>query len=75
MKITNINEIGANIKVYHCGSQRLCHAIQTRLGQISIDTYVHKNGKIINVFVMTDELSHFLTEWSKNNPHKEVKNE
>lgn len=75
MKIINIDELKENIEVYHCGSQRLCHAIETQLGQIPINVYTHKNGKLINVFIMTNELSQFLTIWSRNNPNKEVKNE
>lgn len=70
MKIINIDEISKDIELYHCGSQRLCHAITTQLGQVSINTYTHKNGKIINVFVMTKELSDFLKKWSESNPNK-----
>lgn len=73
MLITNIEELEEkkNIKTYSCGSQRLSHEIRTKLGIIPINIYKHrKNGRIINVFVMTNELSEFLKVWSKNNPKK-----
>lgn len=73
MLITNIEELKKNkdIQIYNCGSQRLSHAIKTKLGMAPITIYKHKNtGKIINVFVMTNELSEFLKEWSKNKPEK-----
>lgn len=73
MLITNVEELKKKkkIKVYNCGSQRLSHSIRTKLGMVPINVYKHeKTGRIINVFVMTDELSKFLTEWTKNNPRK-----
>lgn len=71
MKINNIEE--TQVAVYSCGSQRLSHEIRTQLGMIPINVYKHKkSGKIINVYVMTNELSQFLRKWSENNPHKKV---
>lgn len=75
MLITNINELEQDNKVrtYSCGSQRLSHAIITKLGMVPIDVYQHnKTGRYINVFIMTDELSKFLIEWSNNNPKKKL---
>lgn len=68
-RITNINELG-DIKTYSCGSQRLSHNIKTKLGIYPINVYRNKNHKIINVFVLTTELSNYLKEWSNNNPNK-----
>ena len=70
MKITNTQELKDNgTKFYSCGSQRLSHNIQTKLGMVPVNVYKHrKTGKLINVFVMTDELSRFLEEWTKNRP-------
>lgn len=73
MLITNIEELEEKkkIKTYSCGSQRLSHSIRTKLGIVPINVYKHnKSGKIINVFVMTNELSEFLKDWSNNNPKK-----
>lgn len=68
-KITNINELD-NIKKYFCGSQRLSHNIRTKLGILPIDVYTNKNNKVINVYIMTPQLSQFLNDWTKNNPKK-----
>lgn len=73
MLITNIKELETKkrIKTYSCGSQRLSHAIRTELGMVPVNVYKHeKTGKIINVFVLTNELSAFLTKWTNNNPKK-----
>lgn len=73
MLITNIEELEKKKKVrtYSCGSQRQSHEIRAKLGMVPIKVYKHeKTGRIINVFVMTKELSDFLTEWTKNNPRK-----
>nr|DAT76356.1 MAG TPA: hypothetical protein [Caudoviricetes sp.] len=80
MLITNIEELEKKkkVKTYSCGSQRQSHEIRTKLGMVPIKVYQHsQTGKYINVFIMTDELSKFLTEWSNNNPRKkmEVSNE
>lgn len=80
MLITNIDKLEQEkkVKTYSCGSQRLSHSIITKLGMVPIKVYKHsQTGKYINVFIMTDELSKFLTEWSNNNPRKkmEVSNE
>lgn len=73
MLITNIEELEKKkkVKTYSCGSQRQSHEIRTKLGMVPVKVYKHeKTGRIINVFVMTNELSKFLTEWTKNNPRK-----
>lgn len=70
-RISNLNEIN-NLKTYCCGSQRLSHNIKTKLGIMPIDVYKNKNNKIINVFILTPDLSDYLIEWTKNNPKKEV---
>lgn len=69
MLVTNIAEL-TGIKFYKCFSQRLSHNIQTKLNILPIEVYTHKNGKIVNVYIMTKELSDFLVEWSNNKPTK-----
>ena len=71
-RITNHNEI-VGLKTFKCFSQRLSHAIQNKLGVCPIDIFKHSNGKIVNVFILTPELSAFLAEWTKNKPEKEAK--
>lgn len=71
MLISNIKELekDKSIHTYSCGSQKLSHEIRTRLNIVPVNVYKHKKtGKLVNVFIMTDELSRFLTEWSKNKP-------
>ena len=63
--ITNIEEI-ATAKTYKCFSQRLSHCIQTELGILPVNVYKHSNGKLVNVYIMTEELSKFLEDWTKN---------
>ena len=73
MLITNTNELmeKEDIKTYSCGSQRLSHEIITKLHICPINVYTHKTtGKLINVFIMSKELSEFLTNWTKNNPRR-----
>ena len=72
-KITNARHI-QGLKTFNCFSQRLSHAIQNKLGICPIDIFTHANGKIVNVYIITPELSEFLTEWTKNKPRKEVQN-
>lgn len=69
MLVTNISDL-TGIKLYKCFSQRLSHNIQSKLDIVPINVYTHKNGKIVNVYVITPELSAFLREWSENNPNK-----
>lgn len=66
--ISNISELEreGNVKTYSCGSQRLCHAIEFELGLRPVDIYKTKNGKIINVFILSKKLSDFLEQWTKN---------
>lgn len=41
------------------------------LGQMPVNKYKHKNGRVVNIFIVTPKLSEFLTKWSKNKPKKE----
>lgn len=68
-KIENITEVACC--TYRCFSQRLSHAIQMELGQMPVNKYKHKNGRVVNIFIVTPKLSEFLTKWSKNKPKKE----
>lgn len=73
MVITNIEELQNTeaIKTYSCGSQKLSHEIRTKLNMLPINIYKHRRtGKLVNVFILTEELSTFLTEWTNNNPKK-----
>lgn len=73
MLITNLKDLENENKIstYSCGSQKLSHAIRTQLNMVPIQVYKHRaNGKLVNVFIMTEELSRFLTEWTNNNPKK-----
>lgn len=73
MKITNIKELQKNqsLEIYNCGSQKLSHEIRTKLNLVPVDIYKHKKtGKLINVYIMTDELSKFLIDWTNNRPLK-----
>ena len=71
--ITNISQIAKtkSVKIFKCFSQRLSHEIQNRLGVCPVDVYTHENGKVVNVYIMTPELSALLTEWTANKPKKE----
>lgn len=74
MMITNVDTLDKDVKLYNCGSRRLSHNIQTKLNMLPVNVYKHrKTGKTISVYVMTDELSEFLTTWSKNKPLKNKK--
>ena len=73
MHITNLKELKEDNKIslYSCGSQKLSHAIRTQLNMVPIQVYKHRaNGKLVNVFIMTEELSLFLTKWTNNNPKR-----
>lgn len=73
MQINNIDELRdeGKLKTYSCGSQRLSHEIRTQLNVVPIQVYKHrKTKKLVNVFVLTQELSDFLTKWSANKPRR-----
>lgn len=77
MLISNIKQLEQDKKIntYSCGSQKLSHEIRTRLNLVPVSVYKHKKtGKLVNVFIMTEELSRFLTDWTNNKPknQKEV---
>lgn len=67
--ITNISEL-TTVKTYKCFSQRLSHCIQTELGVLPVNVYKHSNGKLVNVYILTPELSQFLTDWTQNKRRK-----
>lgn len=69
--ITNYKEL-KGVHFFKCFSQRLSHVIQNKLNVCPISIYTHPNGKIVNVFIMTPELSELLKEWTANKPKKEV---
>lgn len=62
--ITNISEI-KGVRIYKCYSQRLSHAIQTQLQVLPVNVYWERNGRIVNAYILTDELSLFLKKWSE----------
>lgn len=64
--IDNIESL--DVKLYKCFSQRLSHAIQTELGIQPVKVYQHKNGRLVNLYIMTPQLSQFLKAWTANNP-------
>lgn len=66
--ISNLEQLEKDgcVKTYSCGSQRLCHAIEFELGLRPINIYKNKSGKIINVFILSNKLSEFLEQWTKN---------
>lgn len=73
--ISNLDELERDGKVdtYCCGSQRLCHAIEFELGLRPVNIYKNKNGKIINVFILSQKLSDFLKEWTNNKQRRGAK--
>ena len=58
---------------YQCGSRKLCHWLMTSKQTFPVYSYVHTNGKTISVFVMNNELSEYLHEWSNAKNTKFVK--
>lgn len=65
MKIVNIEVSPA--KTYKCFSPNLYNKIVAN-DIFPINTYIHKNGKTVAVFILEDNLSKLLTEWTKNKP-------
>lgn len=53
---------------YQCGSRKLCHWLITHKQIFPITSYIHSNGKLISIFVMNEELSQCLTEWTSQKP-------
>ncbi len=74
MRVVNINKEKLKDKTlyYQCGSRKLCHWLITYKQIFPINSYVHTNGKLISVFVMNEELSECLKEWSIHKPVKEI---
>lgn len=74
MKIENIEEL-KNVKKYICGSPNLCKFIEQN-GITPIYFYQlskERNNRTMWVFVMTEELSKLLTQWTNNKPKNKVK--
>ena len=69
-QISNIEQLKAEFgfEVFPCGSQRLSHEIRTKLNLLPIKCYENSKGKVINVYIMTKQLSEFLVEWSAKKP-------
>jgi hypothetical protein len=73
-QITNIQDL--KISTYKCGSQRLSHAIKTKLNLMPVNIYEDPyTKKIINVFIMNPILSAFLIKWSEESPKNKAKKE
>ena len=73
MKIENINDLD-NVKKYICGSPNLCKFIEQN-GIKHVYSYQlskERNNRTMWVFIMTEELSKLLTQWSNNKPSNKV---
>lgn len=73
MVIDNIKDL-KNVKKYTCGSPNLNRFLEQH-GVKSVYSYQlgeDRNHKTMWVFIMTDELSKLLTEWSNNKPINKV---
>lgn len=74
MKIENINDLD-NVKKYICGSPNLCKFIEQN-GIEHVYSYQlskERNNRTMWVFIMTEELSKLLTQWTNNKPKNRVK--
>ena len=74
MKIENIND-SDNVKKYICGSPNLCKFIEQN-GIKHVYSYQlskERNNRTMWVFIMTEELSKLLTQWTNNKPKNRVK--
>lgn len=73
MFIDNIEEL-KGVKKYTCGSPNLNRFLEQH-GIKSVYSYQlgeEKRHKTMWVFIMTDELSKLLTQWSNNKPSNKV---
>lgn len=74
MFIDNEKEL-KNVKKYTCGSPNLCKFLEKN-GLKYIHSYKlskEKKNRTMWVFVMTDELSKLLTQWSNNKPSNKIR--
>ena len=74
MKIENINDLD-NVKKYICGSPNLCKFIEQN-GIKHVYSYQlskERNNRTMWVFIMTEELSKLLTQWTNNKPKNRVR--
>lgn len=68
MKIYGMPE---EVKLYKCGSPNQWRALE-ELFILPIDAFTSKkNGRLIKVYIWTDEITEFLVKWSENKPRKE----
>ena len=73
MMIENINDL-KDVKKYTCGSPNLCKFLEKN-GLTPCYSYQlkkEKNNRTMWVFILTDELSGLLTEWSNNKPKNKL---
>lgn len=72
--ISNAEELSKNSKkkLYPCFSPNLCKFLEEH-NILPIKTVIHENKKTIWMFIITDEVSALLTEWTKNKPSQAVK--
>ena len=74
MTIENINELD-NVQKYICGSPNLCKFIEQN-GIQPIYSYQlgkERNNRTMWVFLMTEDLSKLLTQWTNNKPKNKIK--
>lgn len=73
MFIENIKEL-ENVKKYICGSPNLCKFLEQHGLKPSYSYQLSKERKnrTMWVFIMTDELSKLLTQWSNNKPSNKI---
>ena len=71
--ISNAEEIAKKDKkkLYPCFSPNLRKFLEDH-GIAPIKTAIHENSKTIWFFIVTDEVSKLLTEWTNNKPNKAV---
>ena len=69
--IDNIQDL-KNVKKYTCGSPNLCKFLEKN-GMKAVYSYkLERNNRTMWVFIMTDELSKLLTQWSNNKPSNKI---
>lgn len=71
--ISNAEEVAKNgkRKLYPCFSPNLRKFLEEH-GVAPVKTAVHENNKTIWFFVVNDDVSKLLTEWTNNKPNKAV---
>lgn len=74
MFIDNLPEL-KQVRKYTCGSPNLCRFLEKHglKPSYSYQLSKEKNNRTMWVFIMTDELSALLTEWSNNKPTNKLK--